>query len=364
MLLAFAPPYGALQVISLERSLRLDLRRLTGRSPLAWMLASLLGTSWLLVVLAVPLLLAARHTGLGFIEPLTVFIIGTTVALILLSTPGLDDVDGRMLLAVVLVAALATTVAGWQAPRHPVLSLIGAGAAAGLALPAALRQMRRRRSVRVRSIRNPLRGMIRLSASHLPEFSRSVLMAGPSVVGAGMLGLPIIIGAAARAWNEWPLVDPARWSEPLGVMAYVPLGIAALGCSSQARIEKTSGGLDRIRLTAQRPWAVVCQMAAGDALPLLLLSLLCVVTIGLVHPSSPAVRPWPAVAAVGLFTGLSEGLRGKKLGTYLLPAAAICGLWYRLGANWWPLLLTALLPAIAAAACFTEPARRSAMDRG
>jgi hypothetical protein len=358
-LLAIAPPYGALHVISLERSHHLDLRRLTGRSSLAWMLASVFGTSWLVVVLAVPLLLGSRHIGLGVIEPLAVLLIGMTVALVLLSTPGLHEVDGRMLFALVLVVAFGTTVAGWRAPEHPALALIGAAAASGAALPAALSQMRRRRSVRIRSVRNPLRGLVRLSHSQLPEFSRSVLMAGPSVVGAGIFGLPIAIGAGLRAWNEWPRVDPVAWSAPLAALAYVPLGIAALGCSSQARIERTSGGLDRIRLTAQRPWLVVCQMAAGDAVPLVLLSLLCVGTIGLVHPSSPAVRPWPAVAALGLFAGLAEGLRGRKLGTYVLPAAAICALWYRQGASWWPLLLTALLPAAAAAACLAGPARRS-----
>jgi hypothetical protein len=100
-------------------------------------------------------------------------------------------------------------------------------------------------------------------------------------------------------------------------------------------------------------------MAAGDALPLLLLSLLWIGGQWLASPSSPAVRAWPAVAALGIFGGLAEGLQGRKLGTYVVPLAAVCGLWSRQDLNWWPLLLAASLPAAAATACIAGPARRS-----
>src|SRR5947208_894745 len=89
MLIAIAAPYGALHLVSLERSHRLDVRRLAGRSSLRWMLASICGTSWLLLVLAVPLLLASRHAGLGAVAPVAVLVMGMTAALILLSAPQL-----------------------------------------------------------------------------------------------------------------------------------------------------------------------------------------------------------------------------------------------------------------------------------
>jgi hypothetical protein len=358
-LIGIAPPYGALHVISLERGHLLDLRRLAGRPSLGWMLASIFGTSWLLLALAVPLLLASPDLGFGVIPSLATLWVGMTVALLLLGAPGLQDVDGRLLLAVVLLIAFATTVVGWRARMHPVMFLAGSAAAVAAALPAALRQMRRRRSLRVRTVRNPFGRVVRLSRSQRPEFARSVLMAGPSVLAAGFIGLLTAVGLGMRVWNEWPRIDPSRWVQPLGMMAYTALLIAVIGCSTQGRRERASGGVDRIRLTSQRPWPVVFQMAAGDALPLLLVSIMCIGVIWPASPYSPAVRAWPAVAALAILTGLAEGLQGRKLGTYVLPLAAICWFWYWQGVSWWPLLLAAFLPAAAAAACFAGPTSRS-----
>jgi hypothetical protein len=228
-LIAIAPPYGALRVIALERSHLLDLRRLAGRPPLGWMLASIFGTSWLFVVLAAPLLIASRHIGFGLGTSLAVLLVGMTVALLLLSAPGLQEADGRLLLGLVLLVAVAETNVGWRARPHPVIFLAVSAAATAAALPAALRQMRRRRAVFVRAVRNPFRRLVRLSHSRRAEFSRSVLMAGPAVVAAGILGVPTMFGLGMRVWNEWPRIDPPGWGQQLGVMAYAALIIAVLG---------------------------------------------------------------------------------------------------------------------------------------
>lgn len=359
-LMAAAAPYGALCVMALERNHRLDLLRLTGRAPLRLMLASLLGTSWLLMALGVSLLLASRHAGV--VQPLAVLSMGMSAALILLSTPGLHDADERMQLVVVMIVAVCITAAGWTAPV-PILLLAGGAAAAGAALPIALQRMRRHRSVRSRALRNPLRGMVRLSRSRRPEFSRSVLSSGSLMIAALILGGPNTLGLPLRAWMEWPRPDPAGWAVPLGFVAYIALTIAALGCSTRARVEHASGGLDRIRLSPQHPWAVVLEMAAGISLPLLLLSTWGIGWVCLGSPSAAAVRAWPAVAAVALFGGLAEGLQGRKLGTYLVPLALICTIWHSRGVPWWPLFGASFLLAASAAASVAGPEKRPVTSR-
>ncbi len=357
ILLTLAPAYCALHVIALERHDRLDLQRLTGRAPLGWMLASIFGSSWLLMAIAVPLLLASRQVGVSPVAPIAVLLMGLAVALVLLSTPQLHDVDGRLLLGLVLLIVLATVVGGWNADMR--VLLIAGVTVTGVTVPAALRQMQRRRTAPAPTMRNLLRGWVRLSHSRRPEFSRSVLTAGPSLLAAGFLALPALIGIPIRVWTEWPNVDPAGVSAGLGPMAHVAVFIAVLGCSTQARVERTSGALDRIRLTDQRPWAVVIQMAAGDALPLVVLSGLFISVCALVDPSSQAVRAWPVVAALGLFAGLAEGLRGRKLGTYVGPVTAMCALWQWQHLTWWLLAPAALLAAAAAVAAVAGPARRT-----
>jgi hypothetical protein len=321
------------------------------------------GACWLLLALAVPLLLASRQLGFDVIATLAILLAGMTVALVLLSAPGLHAADGRLLLALVLLVAFGTTVMGWRTRTQPAIFLVGSAAATAVALPAALRQMQRRRSVRVRAAPTPFRSVVRLSRTRRPEFARSILMAGPSVLAAAFIGIPTAFGLGMRAWNQWPRVDPSGWVQQLGVMSYTALLIAVLGCSSHGRRERASGGLDRIRLTPQHPWPVMLQMATGQALPLLVVSLMFIGAVGAFSASSPAVRAWPAVAALGLFVGLAEGLQARKLGTYVVPIAALCSIWYWQGVSWWPLLLAAFLPAAAAAACFAGPTRRSINDR-
>jgi hypothetical protein len=315
-LLLGALPYGAIQVRGLERTGHFDTRRLTGRSPVALGVALVGGSAWALALASIALLSAGRAAGYAF--PLFTLaglvLMGAALGLLVLLLPASTLVDSWMLL-VFLVLGVVVTVHVMGDNRGAALgTVIVSLLVYPWAVPLALRRIRAG-SVAAGCAPVSLRGSTaRMTRTRLPEFSRMLSMGRTSLMTAAPVALttPLLI--------LWVLaINHPHSRDPLLILiVYVPLLVAAYEAGGRARDERAAGALERILLTGQRPWAVVPQIAAA-AIPFLLPSVTAAAALAVLDSqlARAFLAPWPMVAAMWIFGGIAEGLRGKRPGTYL-----------------------------------------------
>lgn len=340
-------PYAAIQLLAQERGGRLDLRRLTGKSAGRLSFALVAGASWMPLVAA--LLAYAVAAFLGVMPPFraagAMFMAGAAIAVVLVAAPRSAQLDPWMLVTALFLisgAALAA-VREWPLARVPIIVL--AGGCIAIALPLARRRVQRPPLVRS-ATSTALRPLVRLATTRLPEFSRALLTAFASS-GAALFVLILIPALMILVLSQ------SAAGESIVVLLYLPVLIPAFQCSAATRMDRSTGALDRLRLSGAAGWSVVTQLALGFSVPFLLGW---VVAAGylIVHSPSDArtfLLPWPAFACLCLGAGLAEGLAGRRMGTYLIPAVflSLFVAKEQIDAAWWVPALVVWMPMALAA---------------
>jgi len=314
VVLAF--PYAAVQIVMLEARGQLDQRRLTGRAPSILAAALLTGSAWAFLTLGAVAVGSGLLLGGDGTWPVFWMMCAASAfsAVALLTAPRLARVDRALLVA--MVVAFAAITPNLQAPRWITISGTALAAAVFLVLtPFAIRNVRRPSfGVKRRRARPSANRARRLRLTSWPDLARVTITAGQSTIVAAVLllviGPAIVLGIRVRM----PLPG-------LFALTVLPLVLAGYECAARSRQEAREGGLDRLRLTAQHPWRLLAQLASGFALPLLAVSAAGLFTTAVARGVPPwVIGAWVLLAALFVFTGMAEGLRGRRPGAYLAPA--------------------------------------------
>ncbi len=342
-LVAVALPYAAIEALELHRTGLMDLRRLTGRSPGTLGAALMAGAAGLPLVLGLLLYAASVRAGTA-VAPLTMLAIlsvSAAVALVLLVVPALSK-PNRWIVVTFIVLAAGTACALVNDSRPYALTAIGVSTTLVIATSHRAGQwFRRPPRAGIHPWRNR-RPAVNLSTTRFAEFARLRLMT--RIPGAWLILCLAAVAAAMTANLRW---SSDYTSEMFSLMiVFVPLIVGAYGTSERARVERASGGLDRLKLTGEGAENATLQMVVAAALPFIVISAAAGGTLAVLKPGDlPAVMTaWPFAVVIWMFAGAAEGFRGRKPGAYLAIAVVLVGtLVPSRGGSWFPLYVATAL---------------------
>jgi hypothetical protein len=345
-----ALPFAAIHIAALDRDGRLDLHRLAGRSDAALGGALLIGSSWLLVAAGIPGVILVNWLGLGYLQIGALLMVSIASAAMLMAVPRATEADNGAVAAILVIATIAIT-GGMLAFPHIAMRVAALSAIVVIAAgPFAFRRLRRPAPPAARGA-----GVFRTRsrASRFPEFARALAASQRWwIVGLGVVVPALALSIVRR---DYVASEQAELMSGLGGALLVAVGITA---SMWLRRERSLGGIDRICLSGQRRWSVVAQIAAAVVAPFLILAMACAAILATASPGHARLFVfWPPLAALMVGAGMVEALRGRRLGTYVIPLMFVTGMaaFGNHGATWWVPLTAVWIPLVMAAGVLERP---------
>lgn len=321
-LVAYALPFTAIAVATMEHDGRLDQLRLAGRTTAALAGGALTGLGGPLALAGLVAMgasaISTARLPYGSIEALLTVTLTWASSIIVLALPRAGrPLDSRLLTlgAAFLTYMLVRTVGnpfdgpGFTAPRWAAAALLLLAVVAAACLPRVVARFRRPPAAPAGPGASTFAPALTRRLD--PIAKRGVFLMLTPALGTGSATLGAVVLLVIARGPEW-------WNTPL---VYAPLMIGAIAMSFAAREDAESGRLEVIRLGANRLAADVWQMAGGWIA-------FVIATAVLILVSSSWARTWPrgalmvaAALAVAIPLSVAEGWHRRIAGVYVMPLA-------------------------------------------
>ncbi len=347
-------PFGAIHILTLDRDGRLDQQRLSGRSDVRLAAVLFAGASGVLFLFGTPALMLSRHLGMAPVQVAALVVGAAAAANLLLVVRWISDANTPVLAGMAVLFTLWSSLAVATLPSAATWFFLIGSTVWISTLPFVLARIRRPGVAARRRSTAILGPLFRMQTARLAEFTR-VMLSKSRFYGmlAGGLVVPLLMLLPLERR------DMRSGREGIsGALLYVVVIVAALDASGRTRRERLSDGMDRICLSGQRRWSVVFQFVASYGLPYSIVAATAVAPRIWLNPRSAWIfAPWPLIVMVMSSIGLAEGLRGRRLATYVLPATFAWVVAINPGhGRAWPMIYCAVwIPLVMAAQCLERP---------